>query len=195
MTSIKVSAKAPVRPKPRVIPPLYGNTAITHRAANASPPVVGTPPPAGMPLLRWDLREDLRPVRKVTAASRGKPRAARKALPPRQVRSEELPDPLIWTRNISRVIFDILGGRRDIATIRSWIEPSLYNRLQARIDSAPPSPQQSLPARVLRARIWQHDEMTVDGTAVIEEQDRSRAVALRLEAFRGRWRVTALEIG
>lgn len=168
--------------QPRIIPPLY----------TTAPSQAEKQPPLGVPLLRWDMREEANPDRTRTRKNSTPPAAI---LPASAHPPQDLPDPLVWSRNLSRVIFDVLGGRRDVATIRRWLDPRLYRRLQARIESNPVPTQQSLPARVRRAKIWAVSDTAVEASAVVEEKGRCRAIAMRLEVFRGRWKMTALEMG
>lgn len=170
--------------KSTIIPPLY-------RPASGASEVLKAPRGAlisKVPLLRWDRREDIctqpestRPIRMTPAAD--------------LARNRTLPDPKVWSRNMSRVLFDVLAGRRDAATIRRWVEPHLFRRLQTRAAANNTRVPQTIPARVLSGRICRLSDTVVESSVVIQEQGRSRAVAMRLEAFRGRWKITALEIG
>ncbi|MFT0762858.1 Rv3235 family protein [Scrofimicrobium sp. R131] len=171
-------AASPFHPLPRLFPPEPGER----------PPTLPLPP-AGLPVLRWDLRADQR-----------WDWAPRQRRIPTDAELENAPpvpevfDPLVWSRNIARIIFDILGGRRDLNSVRRWLDPHLYTRLRARLAAMPDDPPASMAARVRSARICQLTEHVVESSVVIEDQRRCRAVALRMEIFRGRWRLTALEV-
>ncbi len=170
--------------KTRVIPPLYQSSS----GASQIPQTTGAPLIAKVPLLRWSRRDEHDP----NADS------ARTVPPPGSAnlnQSRELPDAQVWSRNMSRVLFDVLAGRRDVTTVRRWVEPHLYRRLQIRAEASPAHTPQSIPARVLSSRVCYPSKTVAEASIVVQEQGRSRAVAMRLESFRGRWKITALEIG
>lgn len=180
------TVKSPDR-RPVVIPPLYGPAigAVYGTAGSSAP---GDASVNQLPLLRWDLREE-----ESFDADRPQKPPSPDGLKP-LIRMRELPEPLPWSRNMARVLFDILAGRRDIVTIRRWIEPHLYRRLEARLRSLPNRIPQTIPARVRNARACHISDKVVETSVVVQEQGRCRAVAMRLEVFRGRWKITALEI-
>lgn len=166
---------------PRAIPPLYEPRRGTSEVA-ALPG-----PPAGMPLLRWDLREGLRPDRDPASIS--------VPAKPLGLVGEDLHEPLVWARNMARVIFDILAGRRNPATIRRWLDPHLFRRLEARAQTMPDQSASSFPTKVQSAKGYYVNDSVVEATILVSDHQRYRAVAMRLELFRGRWKITALEIG
>ncbi|MEK8228094.1 Rv3235 family protein [Oerskovia sp. M15] len=51
------------------------------------------------------------------------------------------------------------------------------------------------PVTIRRARLLRLGATTAEATVVLEDMDRVRAAAVRLEARRGVWRVVVLEIG
>ncbi len=106
-----------------------------------------------------------------------------------------LPDLSVWLPSAVTAICDTLAGRRDLSLLRRWVDPSLYNRLAARLQSSPPSCLSSLPASIRSTRLQQVTEGVFEGAVAIADFGRIRAVAIRVEQFRGRWRITALETG
>lgn len=137
-------------------------------------------------VMRWDLRSD---VKKLS----NPPQYA--VTNPFTVNAEKpLPDPAVWSSNLVRAILDALGGRRDLSTVRRWIDPQLYRRLAARATSQPPG-EPTVPVKIRTVRTCQLDATRIESAVIVEDQGHVRAAAIRLEAFRGRWRVTALEIG
>lgn len=139
-------------------------------------------------VLRWDMQTELKahPLRTVETAPTNP--LARVDTP------RELPNPLAWSSNLVRVVFDVLGGRRELASLRRWIDPQLYGRVAARVNEERATAK-TAPVQVRSARLCRLSTEIVEVAIVVEDQGRVRAAALRLEAFRGRWRVTALELG
>ena len=107
-------------------------------------------------------------------------------------------DPAAVGCSIALAALEVLAGRRPVAQLARWLAPGVYEALQVR---------SGLTARVLRAPrgarrpvVRRFRATCVLPTAhevsvVTDDGGRVRAVALRLEAHRGSWRATALEIG
>ena len=101
--------------------------------------------------------------------------------------------------SIALAALEVLAGRRPVAQLARWLAPG---RLRGRPGAQ--RPDRARPAYTRRAR----DDRWSDGSGsrpstttahevsvVTDDAGRVRAVALRLEAHRGAWRATALEIG
>lgn len=100
--------------------------------------------------------------------------------------------------SIALAALEVLAGRRPVAQLARWLAPGVYEALQVR---------SSLTARVLRTpqgerrpvvrrvRLTPIVATAHEVSVVTDDSGRVRAVALRLEAHRGAWRATALEIG
>ena len=117
---------------------------------------------------------------------------------------EELPsavpsaDPAAVGCSIALAALEVLAGRRPVAQLARWLAPGVYDALQIR---------SGLTTRVLRTAqgvrrpvVRRFRATSVLTTAhevsiVADDAGRVRAVAMRLEAHRGAWRATALEIG
>lgn len=110
-------------------------------------------------------------------------------------------------RSVTQGALEVLGGSRPLQQMARWVDPENYERLQLRanlvrcIGSATTD-------REGRARTSTHRNVVVrsarvcpvgrgvyEASVVAFDQERVRAVALRIEQRRGVWRVTALEIG
>ncbi len=77
-----------------------------------------------------------------------------------------------------------------------WLAPEVYEALltRSRLTLAG-GPRSTRPARIRRARVRRVSDRAVEATVVIEDLDRVRAAALRLEHHRGAWRVVAFVLG
>lgn len=173
------------KPRLKGYPPIYSpqSGGSTDNPDEIAPAVNGRPK---ISIMKWDLRSD---IKNLGATD---PQTPVNAL--RAPSSPPLPDPAVWSSNLVRAIFDALGGRRDLAALRRWIDPTLYRRLAARVDTQP-ADSRTTPVVVRAVRLCQLDPHKAESAVVVEDQGRVRATAIRLEEFRGRWRVTALEIG
>lgn len=171
------SARAPGIPQP--YPPILDSRTGAHRVATID---------TRQSVLRWDLSSTERRHR---TADSDVPLVSPLL---RRESSEKLPDPLAWSTNMVRAIIDSLGGRRDLAGLRRWIDPPLCRRLEARAQCAT-SETRTTSIRIRTARIYRVNDSTAETAIVMEDQGRVRAAAVRIETFRGRWRITALELG
>ncbi|MGV8976788.1 MAG: Rv3235 family protein [Cellulomonas sp.] len=91
-----------------------------------------------------------------------------------------------------------LAGIRAVAQLARWVTPEVYQALSTRA---------ALTVRVLgaraatcrpevrRVRVCRIGEHVAEASVVIDDGRRVRAVAVRLESWRGSWRAVALEIG
>ena len=91
-----------------------------------------------------------------------------------------------------------LAGIRAVAQLARWVTPEVYEALSTRA---------ALTVRVLgarvasrrpevrRVRVCRIGEHVAEASVVIDDGRRVRAVAVRLESWRGSWRAVALEIG
>jgi len=107
-----------------------------------------------------------------------------------------IPRSLVGTLALASV--ESLVGRRPVAQLARWLSPGVYDALHARATAS---------ARVLSSRTGgrsvvvrsvrgcRTEERVLEASAVVDDGLRVRAVAMRLEAHRRSWRVTALEIG
>ena len=118
---------------------------------------------------------------------------------PQPTARRDLPDPAGACTALVQAIVEVLGGARPSAQLARWLTADVYSGLQRRAGlaarlrrGAAPTPTHSV---VRRVRVCEPRDGVVEACAVIVEQDRVRAVALRLEGMDGRWRATAVEIG
>ncbi|WP_426592715.1 Rv3235 family protein [Cellulomonas sp. McL0617] len=107
-------------------------------------------------------------------------------------------DPAAVGCAIALASLEVLAGRRPAAQLARWLAPGVYEALQVR--SALTARVLSAPQGVRRPVVRRFRATPVLTTAhevsvVTDDAGRVRAVALRLEAHRGAWRATALEIG
>lgn len=111
--------------------------------------------------------------------------------------SAPLPDPRRWTRRLLTGIFETAAGRRPLQQLAAMLSPSVGYGLGADFEKAARAGQRhwSHAARVRSIRATQPADGVAEICATIQVGDRVRAVALRVEEHRGRWRCTRLQLG
>lgn len=122
--------------------------------------------------------------------------------PVRISRGQQLPNPTRLVCAITNAAIEAFQGVRPVHQLLSWVSPEVYEMLSARAQvhasrATSPAPHGALQqtVRVLRTRVMRVSAIAAEATVVIHDGTRVRAAALRVEEHRGRWQVTALEIG
>jgi|GEM_PF-2232170 hypothetical protein len=105
-----------------------------------------------------------------------------------------LPDPKVVAENLARALIEVRIGVRRLAGLQRFLKPNLYGFLQNQCGN--PTHTGAIPGcvQVRSNRILHVAPAIVEATVLVEVADRIRAVALRIEAIRGRWVVTALDM-
>lgn len=109
-----------------------------------------------------------------------------------------LPDGERWAAAIVVSIAEVLSGTRPVQQLARWVEGEVYADLARRaglLVRIKGRPDRVTHARVLSLRSCAPQPEVLEVTAAVQDGDRVRAYALRLEVFRGRWRVCALVAG
>ena len=116
---------------------------------------------------------------------------------PRARPASTLPDPVPWGRRLLIGVIETAGGHRPEQQIAALLSPSVHRGLCADFERA----------RQVGARHWLHhasvrsvratepNDGVAELCATVEVCGRIRAIALRLEEQRGRWRCTRLQLG
>ncbi|MHA7246044.1 Rv3235 family protein [Arthrobacter tecti] len=124
----------------------------------------------------------------------------------------EIPEELeAVARKVARGALEVLGGTRPLQQMARLLDARSYERLQLRanlVRSVEQSNDQigkgSSSANTVRlhrnvmirtVRICAISETIFEASVVAAEQRRARAIALRIERWRGQWRVTEMQIG
>ncbi|MGO4299241.1 Rv3235 family protein [Leifsonia sp. RAF41] len=110
------------------------------------------------------------------------------------------PDPATLCANLARCVIEILAGARPLDQIGRWVSDSVYVHLlrrtmlavRARAVAAddPLRPRMSIGD----PRLAFPAEGVVEAVVLVHQPARSRAVAIRLERHRARWRATAINV-
>ncbi|NOV99275.1 Rv3235 family protein [Isoptericola chiayiensis] len=108
-----------------------------------------------------------------------------------------LPDPTALCCAVVRAAVDVLRGSRAPSQIARWVSPTVHDQLAERARLTRPTADGTVPppVTVRRVRMVRLGDTTAEATVVLDDAGRVRAAAVRLEARRGIWRVTVLELG
>lgn len=108
-----------------------------------------------------------------------------------------LPDPTPLCCAMVQAAVEGLRGARPLAQLVRWVTPEVYEQLALRAELVLHAgvPTTLGRAGIRRIRVCRIGDGAAEAAVVVDDGPRVRAVAVRLEAHRGRWRATALEIG
>ncbi|MBF0687244.1 MAG: hypothetical protein IR158_05670 [Cellulomonas sp.] len=102
-----------------------------------------------------------------------------------------------FAHGVGLACVEVVLGRRPSPQLARWVAPDVLESLQESADlirRAGVLTHSRRPA-ARRVRVCPIDRHTAEACLVVDDGVRVRAVALRLQAHRGAWRVTRLEIG
>lgn len=109
-------------------------------------------------------------------------------------------DPSLLSAKLALCVIEILAGARALDQLGRWVSDSVYVQLLRRTVIASRS-RDALGDDARRPRVRVGEPMItrlgdsiVDAVVMIHQPTRSRAVALRLERHRKRWRATAISV-
>jgi hypothetical protein len=110
-----------------------------------------------------------------------------------------LPPPAPWVARLAPAIMEVIAGERPASQLQRWTTREIHETLTRRGAAAlrhPAGRDRAAPCRTVRSvRICPVAPGVVEASAVVIGAERARAIALRLETIRGRWLVTACEVG
>ncbi|WP_420813899.1 Rv3235 family protein [Phytoactinopolyspora endophytica] len=105
----------------------------------------------------------------------------------------ELPDPRRWCARLAQAAVESIQGRRPLQQLLRWTTEEVYDWLAgqaaARRD-VPPGPRPSIRS----VRVCEVNTHVFEAAAVLQMGERTRALALRCEARRGRWVCTVFDL-
>ncbi len=151
--------------------------------ATAPPPAGAPSPPDGAPATVTSLLDSRRPT-----AGRPSPPRERAGSSPPPPDADAARDAIAW---LVRATHEVAAGVRPFPQLLPWLAPSVARRLGAQLRRSRSRPDARLTIR--RVHLGTPTPSgALEATAVIEHDGRVRAVAVRLERHRERWRATEL---
>ncbi len=111
-----------------------------------------------------------------------------------------LPDATPLLENLTRCVIEILAGARELEQIARWVSDDVYRHLLKRVVIA--SRARQITGGTVRRphlvvgepRISEPKDGVIEAVVVVHQRTRSRAVAIRLEGWDGRWRASAINV-
>lgn len=122
---------------------------------------------------------------------------------PQPTRRADLPDAHATTARIALAALEVMRGRRPAAQLLRCTSPEVYETLARRGSTAARRAAARRPSaragegrrvRIRRIVLCHPADDAVEATVILDEGDRVRAMAMRLEGRDGRWVVQALQI-
>lgn len=109
-------------------------------------------------------------------------------------------DPALLVENLVRCVVEILAGARELEQVSRWVTEDVYRTLHTRVVLA--ARARSAHGRRARRPVFTIGRIrwsspadgVVESVVVLHGRGRSRAVAVRLETYDGRWRATAVHV-
>lgn len=115
---------------------------------------------------------------------------------PQPTASQDLPDAAQWSRQVLRVLLEVMDGSRPARQLRRWVAHPIHDRAARRgVVARRRGGRAHKPNVVLSVHVCTPIDGVAEVAALVMHNARHRAVALRLTGLDGRWLVTALEMG
>lgn len=116
---------------------------------------------------------------------------------PQPTRSTDLPDPREWAGHMAQALVEVMTAARPAPQVVRWTSPEVYAAVTRRAAAAASRRGGSGGRRavVRTVRICEPADGVVEASAVVVDNGRVRALALRMVGLDGRWQVTELQVG
>ncbi len=119
---------------------------------------------------------------------------------PQRSSTATLPDPAALMRNLTIGVLEVLAGVREVDQLARWLDEDAYRalvtraNLTARARSARGVSAARPANRILSIHCGSPADGVVEGVVISAGPARTRAIAIRLEGWDGRWRATSLAL-
>lgn len=117
---------------------------------------------------------------------------------PQRTPSQALPDPEPLLANLTIGVLEVLAGVREADQLARWLGEDAFRALVTRsnLSARARSARGVVPARpsyrIVSTHVSSPADGVVEGVVITAGPARTRAVAVRLEGWDGRWRATSL---
>ena len=176
-----VSTKLSVRPIPDLSPPTIDSRTVLldyRMVQNPSPFIQGTL--AIDFTAKYDSAQDPE---------------GREYFGPQRALSRDLPEPNAWVKHIAQALVEVMSGARPAPQVIRWTSPEVYSVVARRNATSGRRKAVARRALVRRVRICEPVDGVVEACAVVLDNGRVRALAMRLTGVDRRWVVTELQVG
>lgn len=103
------------------------------------------------------------------------------------------PELVVIAAAVATWFVELDAGRRPLSQLRPFLSPALHERLAARTRHPAGRSRRGPRAGVVRrVHVWHVSPGACEASVIVDEPDRVRALAMRLERHRDRWRVVEL---
>lgn len=114
---------------------------------------------------------------------------------PQRTLSGDLPEPRAWVSHMAQALIEVMAGARPAPQVIRWTTPEVYSAVARRHAASGRQPTLIRPAIVRRVIICEPADGVVEACAVVLDNGRVRALAMRLTGVDRRWVVSALQVG
>ena len=114
---------------------------------------------------------------------------------PQRTFSRDLPEPGAWVRHMAQALIEVMAGARPAPQVIRWTTPEVYSVVARRNAVSGRGAVVARRALVRRVRICEPVDGVVEACAVVVDNGRVRALAMRLTGVDRRWVVSELQIG
>ena len=108
--------------------------------------------------------------------------------------SHDLPEPKAWVRHMAQALIEVMSGARPAAQVIRWTTPEVYSVVARRHAVSRRRALLSHGAVVREVRICEPVGV-IEACAVVADNGRVRALAMRLIGVDRRWVVSVLQVG
>lgn len=109
--------------------------------------------------------------------------------------SRDLPEPQAWVEHIAKALVEVMSGARPAPQVIRWTTPEVYAAVARRHAVSRRRALISHRAVLRGVRICEPVDGVVEACAVVVDNGRVRAIAMRLIGVDRRWVVSALQVG
>jgi hypothetical protein len=114
---------------------------------------------------------------------------------PQRASSSALPEPQAWVTHMAQALIEVMSGVRPAPQVIRWTTPEVYAAIARRNVASGRRTMVTRPAVVRRVRICEPVDGVIEACAVVVDNGRVRALAMRLTDVDRRWVVSALQVG
>ena len=114
---------------------------------------------------------------------------------PQRAIARDLPEPMAWVSHIAQALVEVMSGARPAPQVIRWTSPEVYSVFARRNAASGRRMVVARRALVRRVRICEPVDGVVEACAVVVDNGRVRALAMRLIGVDRRWVVSELQVG